>query len=230
MVDDVMFAQVQLQRAFCEETELAFNSSVTQVSIYHSLMLADINVITSYMFNVASSSCHFPLSAVSLLLHCPVNTASRMESNGLPMQIHVTEETVNLLRDRNKGHWVTARSDKVWAKGKGEMQTYWLTSHSDAHRSRSSGSHESSTYIDMFLSDSPQRKPRNVLRLEAGMASVAAPAVSKLSPPSSPANWRSEAETLNALEAELARRYIRGGGGGGSSSSDGVMPAERAHL
>lgn len=31
-----------------------------------------------------------------------------------------------MLTQANKGHWLTARAEKIQAKGKGELQTYWL--------------------------------------------------------------------------------------------------------
>jgi hypothetical protein len=55
-----------------------------------------------------------------------MNTAARMESNGRPGQIHVSEETADLLRKAGKSHWVTPREDKIVAKGKGELSTFWV--------------------------------------------------------------------------------------------------------
>ena len=55
-----------------------------------------------------------------------VNTAARMESTGKPNQIHLSQEFVDLLLDAGKSHWVTMREDKVVAKGKGVMNTFWL--------------------------------------------------------------------------------------------------------
>jgi class 3 adenylate cyclase len=55
-----------------------------------------------------------------------VNTAARMESTGVQGCIQISEATANLLRNDGKGQWFTAREDKVVAKGKGLMQTYWL--------------------------------------------------------------------------------------------------------
>jgi class 3 adenylate cyclase len=55
-----------------------------------------------------------------------VNTAARMESNGVRGRIHVSESTALALSTRGKGHWVSPREDKIVAKGKGEMQTYWV--------------------------------------------------------------------------------------------------------
>ena len=55
-----------------------------------------------------------------------VNTASRMESTGFANRIQVSETTANLLIAAGKSNWVTPREDKVNAKGKGMMQTYFI--------------------------------------------------------------------------------------------------------
>jgi class 3 adenylate cyclase len=55
-----------------------------------------------------------------------VNTASRMESTGRRDSIQISQVTANILVAAGKQHWITAREDKVVAKGKGELQTYWL--------------------------------------------------------------------------------------------------------
>jgi hypothetical protein len=53
-----------------------------------------------------------------------------MESNGLREKIQVSEATANLLIEAGKQTWVTARDELVTAKGKGDMQTYWLEANS----------------------------------------------------------------------------------------------------
>ena len=50
-----------------------------------------------------------------------------MESNGVCNRIHVSQATADLLIQANKGNWLTPREDKVFAKGKGYMQTYFAT-------------------------------------------------------------------------------------------------------
>jgi hypothetical protein len=69
-----------------------------------------------------------------------VNTASRIESTGERDKIHLSQTTAALLIERDKRDWVVAREDLVTAKGKGQLQTYWLilepgvgnsTNHSD---------------------------------------------------------------------------------------------------
>jgi hypothetical protein len=59
-----------------------------------------------------------------------MNTASRMESNSLAGKIQVSQETADLLTAAGKQHWLTPREDKIVAKGKGELQTYWLSTKS----------------------------------------------------------------------------------------------------
>ncbi|NXN93297.1 GUC2F cyclase, partial [Rhinopomastus cyanomelas] len=54
-----------------------------------------------------------------------VNTASRMESTGLPYRIHVSQSTVDVLRSLNEGYEILPRG-KTELKGKGVEDTYWL--------------------------------------------------------------------------------------------------------
>ena len=53
-----------------------------------------------------------------------VNVASRMESEGIPGSIQVTEATYKLIRDR----FVCEPRGVISVKGKGEMYTYLLLS------------------------------------------------------------------------------------------------------
>lgn len=64
-----------------------------------------------------------------------VNTASRMESHGLPGKIQVTEETYRCLRDR----YVLEERGLVPIKGKGEMATYLLVGRKAPAAVRSQG-------------------------------------------------------------------------------------------
>ncbi|MGB3266282.1 MAG: adenylate/guanylate cyclase domain-containing protein [Microcoleus sp.] len=52
-----------------------------------------------------------------------VNTASRMESHGIPGRIQVSHYTYNLLHDK----YEFEDRGEIEIKGKGEMRTYWLT-------------------------------------------------------------------------------------------------------
>ena len=55
-----------------------------------------------------------------------VNTASRMESNGMAGRIHVSQSTADELIRAGKNSWLVTREGTVSVKGKGEMQTYFL--------------------------------------------------------------------------------------------------------
>lgn len=52
-----------------------------------------------------------------------VNTASRMESHGEPMNLHCSEATYLRL----KGKFVCEKREPMHVKGKGQMQTYFVT-------------------------------------------------------------------------------------------------------
>lgn len=77
-----------------------------------------------------------------------MNTASRIEETGLPGRIHVSERTATLLMSASKGHWVEKREDKVIAKGKGELSTFWIKSVRDSSNSQPDSSVQSSTEAD----------------------------------------------------------------------------------
>jgi class 3 adenylate cyclase len=56
-----------------------------------------------------------------------MNTCARMESNGMAGRIHVSEETAEELRRHGKSHWLTEREDRIVAKGKGQMRTFYVS-------------------------------------------------------------------------------------------------------
>eukprot|EP00980_Cylindrotheca_fusiformis_P020401 scaffold7425_cov66-Cylindrotheca_fusiformis.AAC.2 len=55
-----------------------------------------------------------------------MNTAARMESSGEPSRIQISEATSELLTKAGLASWVVPRSSRIFVKGKGEMQTYWM--------------------------------------------------------------------------------------------------------
>jgi hypothetical protein len=55
-----------------------------------------------------------------------VNTAARIESSGVAGKIHLSKECASEVIAAGQAHWVQQREDLVEAKGKGELQTYWL--------------------------------------------------------------------------------------------------------
>ncbi|CAB9524962.1 Receptor-type guanylate cyclase gcy [Seminavis robusta] len=55
-----------------------------------------------------------------------VNTASRIESNGLPGNIQASETTASLLIEAGKSEWVREREGGIDAKGKGNLRAFWV--------------------------------------------------------------------------------------------------------
>eukprot|EP00980_Cylindrotheca_fusiformis_P017119 scaffold5260_cov101-Cylindrotheca_fusiformis.AAC.3 len=55
-----------------------------------------------------------------------MNTAARMESSGERSRIQVSQVTADLLKEAGLSRWIAPRSTKMFVKGKGEMQTYWV--------------------------------------------------------------------------------------------------------
>lgn len=55
-----------------------------------------------------------------------VNTASRLETTGLPGMIQISEETANRLKKAGKDDWYMPRKETIVAKGKGKIRTFWL--------------------------------------------------------------------------------------------------------
>lgn len=44
----------------------------------------------------------------------------------MPNKIHISIDTATLLHEAKKFHWIKERDERVQAKGKGELTTYWL--------------------------------------------------------------------------------------------------------
>eukprot|EP00980_Cylindrotheca_fusiformis_P011572 scaffold2738_cov119-Cylindrotheca_fusiformis.AAC.8 len=55
-----------------------------------------------------------------------MNTAARMENTSARNQIQVSQVTADLLSASGLSAWIAPRKNKIFVKGKGEMQTYWL--------------------------------------------------------------------------------------------------------
>eukprot|EP00977_Amphora_coffeiformis_P010557 scaffold2482_cov166-Amphora_coffeaeformis.AAC.23 len=88
-----------------------------------------------------------------------VNTASRMESTGVPERIQVSEDTAELLRKAGKESWLVERSGGVFAKGKGKIKTYFVnvgsstsagSSHCSEHSREAPKTKDRLTTYDMF--------------------------------------------------------------------------------
>jgi hypothetical protein len=49
-----------------------------------------------------------------------------METTGIMGKIHVSQETADALIVAGKSSWLVTREEKIVAKGKGSMQTYYV--------------------------------------------------------------------------------------------------------
>eukprot|EP00980_Cylindrotheca_fusiformis_P023768 scaffold10954_cov65-Cylindrotheca_fusiformis.AAC.1 len=61
-----------------------------------------------------------------------MNTAARMESTSACNRIQVSQVTADLLSSSGLAAWIAPRKNKIFVKGKGEMQTYWLKTKAEA--------------------------------------------------------------------------------------------------
>lgn len=59
-----------------------------------------------------------------------------MESTGIPGRVQISQDTFDLLSMAGKSHWCIQREEKVQAKGKGELTTYFIKSADDMRSSR----------------------------------------------------------------------------------------------
>jgi class 3 adenylate cyclase len=90
-----------------------------------------------------------------------VNTAARMESTGIKSRIQVSEATAALIKAAGKAHWVKPRNELVMAKGKGNMQTYWIEPRAGGHdpsNSLSQGSFSGTSSVTSLSNDTNEDK------------------------------------------------------------------------
>eukprot|EP00980_Cylindrotheca_fusiformis_P012967 scaffold3236_cov66-Cylindrotheca_fusiformis.AAC.33 len=55
-----------------------------------------------------------------------MNTAARMESSGCRNRVQLSQTTADLLSKAGYSKMIEPRAEKIFVKGKGEMQSYWL--------------------------------------------------------------------------------------------------------
>lgn len=88
-----------------------------------------------------------------------VNTAARMESTGMRDKIQCSQATADCLSTSGKGYWVTPRDTIVHAKGKGELQTFFIDATNTAkQRRRNSNASQSSALSNYSGASGSQRQ------------------------------------------------------------------------
>jgi Adenylate and Guanylate cyclase catalytic domain len=87
-----------------------------------------------------------------------------MESTGMRDRIQVSQSTAELLVGSGKEHWIKPREETIEAKGKGTMQTFWLSLAATKALSSSDNS-EAAAHNDTIATDSSTSAS---LRDEAG--------------------------------------------------------------
>lgn len=91
-----------------------------------------------------------------------VNTASRMESNGEPLRIHISQSTKTIL-DKFKTFDVSERG-LVEMKGKGKMVTYWLHGEQHSELYTSTLNNAISPAVTPSYDKGREKDPLNMLR------------------------------------------------------------------
>uniref|UniRef100_A0A3Q2Q4T9 guanylate cyclase n=1 Tax=Fundulus heteroclitus TaxID=8078 RepID=A0A3Q2Q4T9_FUNHE len=105
---------------------------LSSVGSFHMRHMPDVPV--RIRIGIHSGPCVAGVVGLTMPRYClfgdTVNTASRMESTGLPYRIHVNCSTVKILRSLNDGYKIDVRG-KTELKGKGIEETYWLVGKSN---------------------------------------------------------------------------------------------------
>ncbi|CAG2169153.1 unnamed protein product, partial [Oppiella nova] len=90
-----------------------------------------------------------------------VNTASRMESNGEALRIHISPQCRDYLV--KIGGYLIEERGLVPMKGKGQVRTYWLLSHTEGPMHRRESAPDDLLKVPNFIYSSNDNKKRNAM-------------------------------------------------------------------
>ncbi|KAL3914239.1 MAG: hypothetical protein SGARI_000229 [Bacillariaceae sp.] len=111
---------------FARECLTQFNQLASQLEVILGPDTGDLNVRVGIHSGAVTAGVLRGDKSRFQLFGDTVNTAARIESSGKRDHIHLSHETAELLHAAGMSNWLTKREDTINAKGKGEMQTYWL--------------------------------------------------------------------------------------------------------
>ena len=106
------------------------------------IFCSSFNKISTLVFDIEFRSHNFCRVSPSLV-------SLGMESTGIRNKIQVSQKTADLLVAAGKERYLMPRSDTVHAKGKGELQTYWIMPRSSKRRGSSCSTNSNESHGDM---------------------------------------------------------------------------------
>lgn len=140
-----------------------------------------------------------------------VNVTSRMESTGKPGMIQLSKQTADKIMEHNKGHWIRPRDEKVTAKGKGDLSTFWLQTYSNSQES--SGIHSETEWTEAVegLEMLPQEVGGELQRTisQQMMEDATATHITEAEKRQRLVEWNADL-LIRLLQAIIARRQARG--------------------
>jgi 3'5'-cyclic nucleotide phosphodiesterase len=134
-----------------------------------------------------------------------------MESTGKAGMIQISSSTADLLIEAGKRHWLKEREDKVNAKGKGELTTFWLLPlRGRKHDRRSESTHTLSDSVSVgeeIVTSTSDIKNSNLKRIVTWVVDGLSPLLKNIARQRIPLQQEQQHvpydKTLQSLESEL---------------------------
>ena len=123
VVENLITYQLEIYPSLAFYTQYVTNAPAIYTTIVAMTFLSTSGIFLLY--DLAVKYKHNVMEIVSIPGDT-VNTASRTESTGIPTRIQINQATTDLLIKSGKESWFKPRDNCIIAKGKGQMQTYWL--------------------------------------------------------------------------------------------------------